>query len=44
MHNTFDIDKTFTKGTDGFYSDDAGDCYNGESQPYVTVIRYNGGD
>ena len=44
IHDTFDIDKTFTKGTDGFYSDDTGDCYNGESQPYVTVIRYKGGN
>ena len=44
IHDDFVIDKTFTKGTDGFYSDDPGDCYNGESQPYVTVIRYIGGN
>ena len=43
IHDDFVIDKTFTKGTDGFYSDDTGDCYNGESQPYVTIIRYVGG-
>ena len=44
IHDNFDVNKTFTKGTDGFYSDNTGDCYNGESQPYITVIRYKGGD